>query len=201
LGVRVKIDTVPPVVLVDMRCIFAIVCILSLAGCNREKINLAENDHEPDRNPLETVPEISPHNSLNPDKKEIVKPDEENSSIPKISQPNDAQPATISNNENPPGGNLAEVKQTITQKVPSPEEEQLSPSELIARKLISNDPGDNLGVLNEALERWLNQKNTLPERVSDLVAEQFLPMLPMAPEGKVFVIDSENRRVILIAEK
>ena len=55
--------------------------------------------------------------------------------------------------------------------------------------------------LNEALERWLNQKNTLPERVSDLVAEQFLPMLPMAPEGKVFVIDSENRRVILIAEK
>ena len=77
----------------------------------------------------------------------------------------------------------------------------MSPSELIARKLISNDPEDNLGVLNEALERWLNKKNTLPERVSDLVAEQFLPMLPMAPEGKVFVIDSENRRVILIVEK
>ena len=188
-------------VLVNMRCLCTIVCILSLAGCNRETIDLAKNDREPDRNPLETVPEISPHNSLNPDRKDIVTPDEENSSIPKISQPNDVQPATISDNENPLTGNLAKVKPTITQKIPSPEEEQLSPSELIARKLISNDPEDNLGVLNEALERWLIKKNTLPERVSDLVAEQFLPMLPMAPEGKVFVIDSVNRRVILIVEK
>ena len=201
MGVRVKIDTVLPVVLVIMRCLCAIVCILSLAGCNREAIDLAKNDREHDRNPLETVPEISPHNSLNPDRKDIITPDGENSSIPKISQPNDVQPGTISNIENPPTGNLAKVKPTITEKISSPEGKQLSPSELIARKLISNDPGDNLGVLNEALERWLIKKNTLPERVSDLVAEQFLPMLPMAPEGKVFVIDLENRRVILIAEK
>tara|TARA_B100000287_G_scaffold403997_1_gene426267 strand:- start:206 stop:811 length:606 start_codon:yes stop_codon:yes gene_type:complete len=201
LGVRVKLDTVPPAVFVDMKRLCAIVCILSLAGCNREPIDFAENDHKSDRSPSETVPEVSPQKSLTPDRKEIAKPDKGISSIPKISQSNDAQPATTSNNENPPTEKLEEVKSTITEKIPSPEEEQLSPSELIARKLISNDPEDNLGVLNEALERWLNKKNTLPERVSDLVAEQFLPMLPMAPEGKVFVIDSENRRVILIVEK
>jgi len=77
----------------------------------------------------------------------------------------------------------------------------LSPAEVIARKLISHDSDDNLEVLNEALERWLTKKEALPERVGDLVNEQFLPMLPMAPEGKVFVIDAESRRVILIAEK
>ena len=188
-------------VLVNMRYLCAIFCIMGLAGCNRAVIDLAENDHEPDLNPLEPVPEISPQNSLNPYRKGIVKPDVEISSVNKISQPKNAQPTTPSNNENPPKGNLAEVKPTITEKISSPEEEQLSPSELIARKLISNDPEDNLGVLNEALGRWLIKKNTLPERVSDLVAEQFLPMLPMAPEGKVFVIDSVNRRVILIVEK
>ena len=58
-----------------------------------------------------------------------------------------------------------------------------------------------LEVLNEALERWLAEKGTLPERVSELVVEQFLPMLPMAPLGKVFMIDTENRRVFLVAEK
>ena len=56
-------------------------------------------------------------------------------------------------------------------------------------------------MLNEALERWLAEKGTLPERVSALVGEQFLPMLPMAPLGKAFKIDAENRRVILVEEK
>ena len=41
------------------------------------------------------------------------------------------------------------------------------------------------------LERWLAEKGTLPERVSELVVEQFLPMLPMAL-GKVFTIDTET---------
>ena len=86
-------------------------------------------------------------------------------------------------------------------KVGSPEEEKLSPAELIARKLISHNSDDNLEVLNEALERWLTKKDALPERIGDLVNEQFLPMLPMAPEGKIFAIDAENRRVILIAEE
>ena len=94
-----------------------------------------------------------------------------------------------------------EVVQPTTPRVPAPGQSELSEAELIARKLISTDPNDNLEVLNEALERWLAEKGTLPERVSELVGEQFLPMLPMAPLGKVFVIDAENRRVFLVAEK
>ena len=95
-----------------------------------------------------------------------------------------------------------EVVQPITPRVPAPDQAELSEAELIARKLISTDPGDNLEVLNEALERWLAEKGALPGRVSDLVGEQFLPMLPMAPLGKAFMIDAENRRVIIIvAEK
>lgn len=95
-----------------------------------------------------------------------------------------------------------EVVQPTTPRVPAPGQAELSEAELIARKLISTDPGDNLEVLNEALERWLAEKGALPERVSDLVGEQFLPMLPMAPLGKAFMIDAENRRVIIIvAEK
>ena len=95
-----------------------------------------------------------------------------------------------------------EVGQPATPRVPAPGQAELSEAELIARKLISTDPGDNLKVLNEALERWLAEKGALPERVSDLVGEQFLPMLPMAPLGKAFMIDAENRRVIIIvAEK
>ena len=94
-----------------------------------------------------------------------------------------------------------EVVQPPTPRVPAPGQSELSEAELIARKLISTDPNDNLEVLNEALERWLAEKGTLPERVSELVGEQFLPMLPMAPLGKVFVIDAENRRVFLVAEK
>ena len=86
-------------------------------------------------------------------------------------------------------------------KVASPDEEELSPAELIARKLISNNPDDNLEVLNEALKRWLTQRGDLPERMSDLVNEQFLPMLPMAPQGKSFSIDATNRRVVLITKK
>ena len=179
---------------VDMRCFCAIAYVLVLTGCGQESIDLAENNHEPDRNwsglPDHNSLETPPQNSSNSNREETAKPVEEVSSTPK-----NPQPAIPSGNEK------EDVISTTTEKVPSPEEEQLSPSERIARKLISNDPEDNLGVLNEALERWLTKKDTLPERVSDLVAEQFLPMLPMAPEGKVFVIDPENRRVVLIAEK
>ena len=179
---------------VDMRCFCAIACVLVLAGCGQESIDLAEKNHEPDHNSLETTPGIPPQISPNSNREEI-------SSTPKNTQPSDARSATTLRNDPPPTANPEGVISGTTKKVPSPEEEQLSPSERIARKLISNDPEDNLGVLNEALERWLTKKGALPERVSDLVAEQFLPMLPMAPEGKVFVIDPENRRVVLIAEK
>ena len=112
---------------------------------------------------------------------------------PEVVQPTEVKPPQPEQPE--------EVVQPTTPRVPAPGQSELSEAELIARKLISTDPNDNLEVLNEALERWLAEKGTLPERVSELVGEQFLPMLPMAPLGKVFMIDAENRRVFLVAEK
>ena len=112
---------------------------------------------------------------------------------PEVVQPTEVEPSQPEQPE--------EVGQPTKPRVPAPGQSELSEAELIARKLISTDPTDNLEVLNEALERWLAEKGTLPERVSELVGEQFLPMLPMAPLGKVFMIDTENRRVFLVAEK
>ena len=112
---------------------------------------------------------------------------------PEVVPPTEVKPAQPERPE--------EVVQPTTPRVPAPGQSELSEAELIARKLISTDPNDNLEVLNEALERWLAEKGTLPERVSELVGEQFLPMLPMAPLGKGFMIDADNRRVILVAEK
>ena len=112
---------------------------------------------------------------------------------PEVVQPTEVKPSQPEQPE--------EVVKPSTPRVPPPGQSELSEAELIARKLISTDPNDNLEVLNEALERWLAEKGTLPERVSELVVEQFLPMLPMAPLGKVFMIDTENRRVFLVAEK
>ena len=83
----------------------------------------------------------------------------------------------------------------------NPTETKLSPAEIVARKLISDDPEENLEVLNEALQMWLATKGELPEKISDLVAEQLLPMLPMAPQGKIFKIDREAKQVVLVAEK
>ena len=115
---------------------------------------------------------------------------------PEVVQRTEVKPSQPEQPEQP-----EEAVQPTTPRVPAPGQSELSEAELIARKLISTDPNDNLEVLNEALERWLAEKGTLPESVSELVVEQFLPMLPMAPFGKVFMIDAENRRVFLVAVK
>ena len=146
-------------------------CVLFLAGCSQGSGDLAQSHSAGDLSG-QALPS-SPETSSLP--AQITAPDKTTPSTPDPSTPD-----------------------------PSPSEEPIkvpSPDELTARKLISHDSGDNLEVLNEALERWLTKKDALPERVGDLVNEQFLPMLPMAPEGKIFAIDAENRRVILIAEE
>jgi len=157
-------------------------CALILAGCSQESVNVAQAHSNDD--PPAQAPSVSPKVSLPPT--QITAPDKTTPVKPEPSKPEPAKP---------------EVTPSGPKKVVPPDQEELSPAEVIARKLISHDSDDNLEVLNEALERWLTKKEALPERVGDLVNEQFLPMLPMAPEGKVFVIDAENRRVILIAEK
>ena len=154
-----------------MRSLCLVFCVLFLAGCGQGSGDVAQSRSTGD--PSTQAPSASPEASSPPT--QITAPEKTTPSKPEPSKPE-----------------------------PSPSEEPIkvpSPDELTARKLISNNSGDNLEVLNEALERWLTKKDALPERVGDLVNEQFLPMLPMAPEGKVFVIDAENRRVILIAEE
>ena len=168
--------------------------MLILAGCGQEMVSVAQAPAVPSTPESEissqtTTP--STQTQTDTPKKTIPSEPEPVKSVP--ADPPKADPGT----EPPkPGGTPLEPT-----KVTSPDEEELSPAELFARKLISNNPDDNLEVLNEALERWLTQRGDLPERMSDLVNEQFLPMLPMAPQGKTFSIDAANQRVVLITKK
>jgi hypothetical protein len=157
--------------------------MLILAGCVQEPIGVAQAHTEP------AIESEAPSQTTSP--ATLAQTDTPKKTIPPEPEPVKSGPA------DPPKADPG----TEPTKVASPDEEELSPAELIARKLISNNPDDNLEVLNEALERWLTQKGALPERMSDLVNEQFLPMLPMAPQGKTFSIDATNRRVVLITKK
>ena len=67
-------------------------------------------------------------------------------------------------------------------------------------KLISDDPEKNLEVLNMALERWIAEKGALPDRLEQLVMEEYLPMLPMEPIGKRFTIDLDKKVIILVGK-
>lgn len=166
-----------------------------LAACGQGPQDIAQNPStQPEQPEPSNVEEADPSpQTLKPiSEPPVTSP--EGGTQPEVEPPSEVKPVP----PEPP----KEVEPPPTPRVPAPGQAELSEAELIARKLISTDPGDNLEVLNEALERWLAEKGALPERVSDLVGEQFLPMLPMAPLGKAFMIDAENRRVIIIvAEK
>ena len=80
-----------------------------------------------------------------------------------------------------------------------PAKPELTPEEIKNRKLISDDPQDNLEVLNQALDAWLAMHEELPEKIADLVMGDHLPMLPMAPVGQRFEIDQITKRIVLVA--
>jgi hypothetical protein len=168
--------------------------MLILAGCGQETVSVAQAPAVP------STPE-SEISSQTTTPSTPTQTDTRKKTIPSEPEPVKSVPA------DPPktGPSIKPANPEVTtpepKKVAPPEEEELPPAELIARKLISNNPDDNLEVLNEALERWLTQRGDLPERMSDLVNEQFLPMLPMAPQGKSFSIDAANQRVVLITKK
>lgn len=168
-----------------------------LAACGQGPQDIAQNPStQPEQPEPSNVEEADPNpQTLKPiSEPPVTSPEGGTPTQPEVEPPTEVKPVP----PEPP----KEVEPPTTPRVPAPGQAELSEAELIARKLISTDPGDNLEVLNEALERWLAEKGALPERVSDLVGEQFLPMLPMAPLGKAFMIDAENRRVIIIvAEK
>ena len=165
--------------------------IVILAGCSREALDFAQTT-EPQSQPT-VEPETPPVNPA-PQPKKIVSPttNPEVTSPPKPSPVEVTDPIEVTPTPTPP---------EIDPEKMNPANTELSPAEIVARKLISDDPEENLEVLNEALQMWLATKGELPEKIGDLVAEQLLPMLPMAPQGKVFKIDHEAKRVVLVAEK
>ena len=177
-----------------MKTLGSVMVAALLAACGQGPQDIAQNPiTQPEQPEPSNVEEADPSpQTLKPiSGLSVTSPEGGTPTQPEVEPPTEVKPV-------PPEPPKEEVQPT-TPRVPAPGQAELSEAELIARKLISTDPGDNLEVLNEALERWLAEKGALPERVSDLVGEQFLPMLPMAPLGKAFMIDAENRRVIIIA--
>jgi ABC-type transport system substrate-binding protein len=178
-----------------MKTLVSVMVAALLAACGQGPQDIAQNPiTQPEHPEPSNVEEADPSpQTLKPISGLSVTSPEGTPTQPEVEPPTEVKRV-------PPEPPKEEVQPTP--RVPAPGQAELSEAEIIARKLISTDPGDNLEVLNEALERWLAEKGALPERVSDLVGEQFLPMLPMAPLGKAFMIDAENRRVIIIvAEK
>ena len=80
-----------------------------------------------------------------------------------------------------------------------PAKPELTPEEIKNRKLISDAPQENLEVLNQALDAWLATHEKLPEKIADLVMDDHLPMLPLAPVGQRFEIDQITKRIVLVA--
>jgi hypothetical protein len=102
-------------------------------------------------------------------------------------------PATVENPE------IVPPKVEPTPPKTEPAKPELTPEEIKNRKLISDDPEENLEVLNQALDAWLATHDELPEKIADLVMGDHLPMLPMAPMGQRFEIDQITKRVVLVA--
>ena len=101
---------------------------------------------------------------------------------------------SVENLSTPDPAALPEIPET---KPPAGEPKETKEDTL---KLISDDPEKNLEVLNMALERWIAEKSVLPERLEQLVMEEYLPMLPMDPIGKRFAIDREKKIIILVRQ-
>ena len=175
-----------------MKRLFTALAIGSLAGCSQEQWNYAEAppaepQQQPTIKPAEAA--VDPVSALGenvspPTQPEVISP-------PEPTPPKVVEPVVVEPLPKPPAP---------TPTVTTPEEPKLSPAEIVARKLISDDPEENLEVLNDALQTWIAVKGGLPEKIGDLVMEELLPMLPMAPQGKIFAIDRVAKLVVLVAK-
>jgi len=135
---------------------------------------------EPVQQPVEPTP-VEPIKPVEPTPVEPIKPVEPTPVEPVEPQPPVKPIPATKPEENPPDTNL-------------------SPAEIVARKLVSDNPEENLEVLNNALAQWIAEKGELPEKIGDLVAGELLPMLPMAPQGKIFSIDRDAKMIVLVAK-
>ena len=102
-------------------------------------------------------------------------------------------PATVENPE------VVPPKVEPSSPKTEPTKPELTAEEIKNRKLISDDPQENLEVLNQALDAWLATHEEMPEKIADLVMGDHLPMLPMAPVGQRFEIDPITKRIVLVA--
>ena len=172
------------------------VAIVVLAGCSQEGLDFAQT-------PVSPVPEPQSQPAVEPEKLPVNPTPQPKGIVPPTTEPEVVIPPKPSPVKviDPIEVTPAPIPPKKTPEETNPTEAELSPAEIVARKLISDDPEENLEVLNEALQMWLVTKGKLPEKIGDLVAEQLLPMLPMAPQGKIFEIDREAKQVVLVAEK
>ena len=179
-----------------MKYLGSSLAIAILAGCSQEALDFAQT-------PVSTTPEPQIQPAVEPEMLPLDPPLQ-----PEVTVPSTPGPKVVT----PPKPSLVKVIDPIevtpaplppkkTPEETNPAEAELSPAEIVARKLISDDPEENLEVLNEALQMWLATKGALPEKIGDLVAGELLPMLPMAPQGKLFKIDREAKCVVLVVEK
>jgi hypothetical protein len=183
-------------VCLSMKYLGSAAAIAILAGCSQEALDFSQT-------PVSTAPEPQ------------IQPTVESETLPKdptlqpeVTVPSITEPLVVTPPKPFPVKGIGPIEVTPApippKKIPeeiNPAEAELSPAEIVARKLISDDPEENLEVLNEALQMWLATKGKLPEKIGDLVTEQLLPMLPMAPQGKIFEIDREASQVVLVADK
>lgn len=58
-------------------------------------------------------------------------------------------------------------------------------------------PQASLALLNETLQNWVLRQNRFPTNLQEFVAAGMLPRLPIAPPGKRFVMDTQQKRVVL----
>ena len=180
-----------------MKYLGSSLAVAILAGCSQEALDFSQA-------PVSAPPEPQFQPAVEPETLPL-----DPALQPEVTVPSTSEPKVITPPK-PPPVEVTDPIEVIPAPTPPPEktpeetnppETELSPAEIVARKLISDDPEENLEVLNEALQMWLVTKGKLPEKIGDLVAEQLLPMLPMAPQGKIFVLDREAKRVVLVAEK
>jgi hypothetical protein len=153
--------------------------LVILVGCSQESLEFAQRDVTPSPKP---PPASQPEETILPDPPA-------KGTEPAVVEPSKIQPLPT------PGENPEAVPPKT-----EPAKPELTPEEIKNRKLISDDPEENLEVLNQALDAWLATHENLPEKIADLVMGDLLPMLPMAPVGQRFEIDRVTNRVVLVAK-
>ena len=179
-----------------MKYLGSSVAIAILAGCSQKALDFSQT-------PVSAAPEPQIQPAVEPETLPL-----DPAPQPEVTVPSTTEPKVVTPPKPSPVKVIDPIEVTTvpippkkTSEETNPAETELSPAEIVARKLISDDPEENLEVLNEALQMWLATKGELPEKIGDLVAEQLLPMLPMAPQGKIFKIDRDAKRIVLVAEK